>query len=174
MQRQCPRMQLGVGACRGVQTGSEWSGYCGPWLVACNPTHAQEYHTEDYSNDGLGRGFWSFLGFFQPDSFSLQTGVQDAATSMCHQLPCSNQGFPRVQREDDGDSPGSLGRPQHLWNTPGTLLKVCDFWSHSEGRVANFIDFKTFCLSGPLKRVPWILCYFIPVWGGKDWHLAEF
>lgn len=84
----------------------------------------------------------SFLDFFQPDSFSLQTGIQAADISTCYQLPHSNQDFPRVQTEDDSDSPNSSWRPQQLWNIPDLLLKVYDFWSHFEGRVANCI--KTF------------------------------
>lgn len=62
IQRQRLRMQLHAAACRGIPTGSEyeveWSGYCGPWLLAWNSTCAQECHTEGYSNDGLGCGFW--------------------------------------------------------------------------------------------------------------------
>lgn len=116
----------------------------------------------------------SFLYFFPPDSFSLQTGVQAAATSMSYHLPHSNQSFPSERREDDSDS-------QMLNENPSTCeILQTHFWksitlsSHAGGRIANFIWFKTFCISGRLKQVPWILCCLIPVLCGKEWNLAQF
>lgn len=110
----------------------------------------------------------SFLDFFQPESFSLQTGIQAAAISTCYQLPHSNQGFPRVQREDDSDSPNSSWRPQQLWNIPDLLLKVYDFWPHFEGRIANCI--KTFSVR-TFETCPMVFVLFNPSLG---WEWVKF